>query len=130
MNQCGSFFLPEGAGSMKKTQTIKSNRTFRFLYRKGRSYANPYLALYAHKNRNGTNSIGITVNKKIGKAVVRNRIKRLIRESYRCHEDSIADGYDLVVVSRFKMAGSDFHKTEKALLDGLRHLGMWKEEAE
>lgn len=115
---------------MKKTQTIKSNRTFRFLYRKGKSYANPYLALYAHKNRNGINSIGITVNKKIGKAVVRNRIKRLIRESYRCHEGSVQDGYDLVVVSRFKMAGADYHRTERALIDGLKHLGIWQEAVE
>lgn len=118
-NQTGVF--------MKKTTMIKSNRKFRYLYNRGKSLANPWLALYVLKNKQGQNTLGITVNKKIGKAVVRNRIKRLIKESYRLMEDQIKDGYDVIVVSRFKMAHADFHKTDRALRDLARKLDILEE---
>ena len=107
---------------------IKSNQKFRFLYRKGKTLANPYLALYAFPNKQNKNMLGITVNKKIGKAVVRNRIKRLIKESYRLSEDRIKDGYDIIVVSRFKMAGADFKRTNRSFLDLCGKLDLLKKE--
>ncbi|MGI6030013.1 MAG: ribonuclease P protein component [Eubacteriales bacterium] len=112
---------------MKKTSMIKSNRKFRFLYTRGKTQANSYLALYAHKNKSGENTLGITVNKKIGKAVVRNRIKRLIKESYRLMEDEFQNGLDIVVVSRFRMAHADYHKTARAMRDLAKKLSLLEE---
>ena len=68
---------------MKKTETIKENRTFRQIYRRGRSAVTPFLVLYCRPNRLGRNRLGITVSTKLGGAVVRNRARRRLREVYR-----------------------------------------------
>ena len=85
---------------MKKTIPLKKNHEFVRIYKKGKFFAGKYIVIYVLKNRFGTNRLGITVNKKIGKSVKRNRVKRLIRESYRLYEDFIPDGMDMVFVAR------------------------------
>ena len=70
---------------MNKKTTLKLNRDFRRLYYKGSSAVHPLIVTYASKNRLGYNRIGITVTKKIGKAVCRNRCKRTIRERQRMY---------------------------------------------
>ena len=80
---------------MEFTSTIKQNYEFRRLYSKGKSCANAYLVVYCRKNRAGRSRIGYTVSNKVGHAVVRNRIRRRLREIYRLHERQIARGYDL-----------------------------------
>ncbi len=112
---------------MKKTNMIKSNRTFRYIYKKGATASTPYMAFYATKDRWGKNNLGITVNVKIGKAVIRNRIKRIIKESYRLNEENVKDGYNIVIVSRFKMANATFFDTQKSLITLLKKLELWKE---
>ena len=67
---------------MNKKTTLKLNRDFRRLYYKGSSAVHPLIVTYASKNRLGHNRIGITVTKKIGKAVCRNRCKRIIRAAF------------------------------------------------
>ena len=64
---------------MKKTVSIKSNREFVRVYKKGKFFAGKYIVLYVLQNGLKINRIGITASKKIGKSVKRNRIKRLIR---------------------------------------------------
>lgn len=85
---------------MRSTETLKENNDFRRLYKRGKSYVSPQIVVYAAKNRQGTNRIGITVSKKLGKAVQRNRAKRIIREAYRANEEKLGIGYDLVFVAR------------------------------
>ena len=68
---------------MEFTSTIKQNYEFRCLYSKGKSCANAYLVVYCRKNRAGRSRIGYTVSNKVGHAVVRNRIRRRLREIYR-----------------------------------------------
>ena len=77
---------------MEFTSTIKQNYEFRRLYSKGKSCANAYLVVYCRKNRAGRSRIGYTVSNKVGHAVVRNRIRRRLREIYRLHERQIARG--------------------------------------
>ena len=71
---------------MKFSESLKSNRDFKNVYSSGKSYANKYLVMYVLKNNTEENRLGISVSKKVGNSVVRHRITRLIRESYRLNE--------------------------------------------
>jgi ribonuclease P protein component len=101
---------------MKHSKALQSNEEFREIYRTGKSYANKYLVMYARKNDIGYNRIGISVSKKVGNSVIRHRITRLIRESYRLSEDSFLSGLDIVVVARVGARGRDYSEIECALL--------------
>ena len=109
---------------MKFTITLKQNHEFRRLYSKGNSTAAPCLALYCRKNKRGYNRIGYTVSNKIGNAVVRNRIRRRLREIYRLHESEFNLGFDIVVVARTRAANADYHRLEKELLRSFDRLGL------
>ena len=87
---------------MNKKTTLKLNRDFRRLYYKGSSAVHPLIVTYASKNRLGYNRIGITVTKKIGKAVCRNRCKRIIRAAFAQVNTQIEQGWDFVFVARMK----------------------------
>ena len=75
-------------------ESLKKNEDFRKCYRTGRSYVNRDLVLYVCGNGLGRNRIGISVSKKVGNSVVRHRITRLIRESYRLHEQMFNSGLE------------------------------------
>ncbi len=85
---------------MIKTVSLKKNSDFVRLYKKGRFYVGKYIVLYVLPNSHQTNRIGITVGKKFGKSVKRNRVRRLIRENYRLFEEFVKDGMDLLFVAR------------------------------
>jgi len=87
---------------MIKTLPIKEDRLFRQLYKKGNGLAFPSIVVYYRKNRLNTNQLGLTTTKKIGKAVRRNRARRLMREAYRIIEPEMKSGYDMVLVARSK----------------------------
>ncbi len=87
---------------MNKKTTLKLNKEFKRLYFKGNSSVHPLIVTYAMKNRLGRNRIGITVTKKIGKAVCRNRCKRIIRAAFSQAEPCIPQGWDFVFVARMK----------------------------
>ena len=100
---------------MKFSSSLKLNHIFQRLYRTS-GQANGYLVLYARKNRTNTNRVGITVSKKLGHAVVRNRVRRRIREIYRLNEEKFQPGWDIVIVARTKAVGADFQKLTGAYL--------------
>jgi ribonuclease P protein component len=100
---------------MKFTRSLKLNHIFRRLYRT-EGMANSYLVLYARKNRTEGNRVGYTVSKKLGKAVVRNRLRRRLREIYRIHEDRFQPGWDIVVVARTRSVDADFEKLTESFL--------------
>lgn len=95
------------------------NKDFQVVYKNGKSHANKYLVMYIYNNESSENRLGISVSKKIGNSVVRHRITRLIRESYRQQEDLFQKGWDIVVIAR---AGSK-EKTYKEIESALIHLG-------
>ncbi|MBQ7229719.1 MAG: ribonuclease P protein component, partial [Oscillospiraceae bacterium] len=92
---------------MKFSTSLKYNHIFQRLYRTN-GQANGLLVLYARRNRTGTNRVGITVSKKLGKAHIRNRIRRRVREVYRLNEDRFQSGWDIVVVARSKALDAPF----------------------
>ncbi|WP_342757708.1 ribonuclease P protein component [Kineothrix sedimenti] len=104
---------------MRFSESLKKNNDFRTVYKSGRSYANKYLVMYVLENNRNMNRIGISVSKKVGNSVVRHRVTRLLRESYRLHENIFNDGLDIVVVARNNAASASYAEIESALL----HLG-------
>lgn len=101
---------------MKFSESLKKNRQFQFVYKNGRSKANKYLVMYVKENGLGKNRIGISVSKKVGNSVVRHRITRLIRESYRLHENVFNSGLDMVIVARVNANSVGYFEIEGALL--------------
>ena len=87
---------------MKNTQFMKLNKDFRRLYYRGKTVARHNIVVYVQRNKKGYNVLGLTCGKNIGKAVKRNRVKRLMRESYRLLENRVNPGYDIVLVARTK----------------------------
>ena len=83
---------------MRKINTLKKNYEFKNVLNKGKFYKGKYVIIYIKNNKNNENRIGIAISKKIGKAVKRNRLKRLIRESYRLQKDSLKKCYDIVYI--------------------------------
>lgn len=101
---------------MKQTESLKNNNEFREIYRTGKSYANKNLIMYVRRNPSSRNRIGISVSKKVGNSVVRHRITRLIRESYRLSETQIVSGLDIVVVARIYAKDKNFSEIDSSLL--------------
>lgn len=104
---------------MKFSDSLKKNSDFQRVYKNGRSVANRYLVMYVLENKTNQNRIGISVSKKVGNSVIRHHITRLVRESYRLHEDMFNSGLDIVVIARVSAKGATYCDIEKALL----HLG-------
>jgi len=80
--------------------------------------------LYCKRNRRGQSQLGITVSTKVGNAVVRNRVRRRLREIYRLHEGEICRGFDLVIVARVKSPGASYVQLERDFLRLLDKLGL------
>ena len=100
---------------MKFSSSLKLNHIFRRLYSTS-GQANSIMVLYARKNRTGTNRVGITVSKKLGHAVVRNRVRRRLREVYRLNEAKFQPGGDIVVVARSRCISASFQDIVSAYL--------------
>ena len=101
---------------MKHFNSIKKNRDFQEVYQTGKSYANKLLVMYVKKTDRPETRIGISVSKKVGNSVVRHRVTRLLRESYRLRESEFKQGFDLVVIARNTVKDEGFHTVESALL--------------
>lgn len=104
---------------MKYSESLKKNKDFQTVYKEGKSYANKYLVMYIKENHSEKNRIGISVSKKVGNSIVRHRLTRLIRESYRLQEDHFKHGLDIVIIARISAKEKKYHDIENALL----HLG-------
>lgn len=110
---------------MKYSSALKLNHIFRRLYHTS-GFADGYLVLYARKNRTEGNRVGITVSKKLGKAHVRNRTRRRLREIYRLHEEQFQPGWDIVVVARSKAVDADFQRLTRSYLALAKKGGILK----
>lgn len=106
--------------------TIKKNREFQNIYRKGRYAVSKSLALYMLPNNLDFNRVGITASRNYGKSVKRNRIRRLIRESYRAIHENLKTGYDFVIVARKtnEYENLDYHKISREINYLFRRLNV------
>ncbi len=104
---------------MKKYDSLKKNKDFQNVYSNGKSKANKYLIMYIIKNDLSSNRLGIQVSKKVGNSVVRHRLTRLIRESYRLNANMFNSGLDIVIIARNTAKDKSYKEIESALM----HLG-------
>lgn len=111
---------------MKYAESLKKNYEFRIVYRKGKSLANKHLVLYKYRNNKTNNRVGISVSKKVGNSVVRSRVTRLIRESYRLNEEHIEkEGWDFVVIARSAAKGASYEEISSALINLLKQHNIY-----
>ena len=115
---------------MRFSHSLKENSVFRRLYAKGKSAACSYLVVYCRKNGRQENRIGITVSKKLGHAVVRNRVRRRFREIYRLHETEFSIGWDLVIVARTRAVGAPYVKLDRSFLSLCQKLNLLSEKGD
>lgn len=85
---------------MKNTISLNRNEQFLAVYRNGKRAYHKYFTLYYLPNKRDVNRLGFQVSKKLAKAVRRNRLRRLLRECYRCSEDKLSRGYDIILAAR------------------------------
>ena len=106
---------------MHKSESLKKNQDFQKVYKNGTSKGNRFLVMYVlknryMKNRYMKNRLGISVSKKVGNSVVRHRLTRLIRESYRLNEAEFENSLDIVVVARPQAKDRTYQEIESALM--------------
>lgn len=109
---------------MKQTVAMKQPHLFRRAYAKGKSAVTPTVVLYARKNGLDHNRLGLTVGTKVGKATVRNRVRRRLKESYRLREETVKTGYDLVIVARSSAVEARFPLLDRHLSSVLKRLEL------
>ena len=118
-----------------KWDKLRKNAQFRTVYRRGKSLSNDKLVLYVFKNRrnrdekgNLYNKVGFSISKKVGKSVVRSRVKRLMRESFRLNYEKIEEGYDFVFIARMSINDKSFFEVEKSMMNLFKKAGLIKDE--
>lgn len=110
------------------TVPLKENRLFRRLYAKGRSAVTPTLVLYCRRNGTRGSRLGLTTGTKLGKAVVRNKLRRRFRAIYRAHEAQLLPGYDLVIVARHLAAERPYAELDRHFMRAAKKLQLLRPE--
>jgi ribonuclease P protein component len=104
-----------GAFSLKKAERILKRGDFERLFRCGRKIHGDHFVVHYCRNDVGVSRLGITVSKRVGRAVTRNRVKRLVRESFRLSKTQFAETYDMNIIARTGAADLTFQETNQAL---------------
>ncbi|RJS60974.1 ribonuclease P protein component [Bacillus sp. PK3_68] len=106
---------------MKKTFRIKKDSEFQSVFKGGKSFANRQFVVYVYrKDLTVPFRIGLSVSKKVGNAVIRNRIKRYIRQSFTELKEEILPGYDFIVIARKPAAEMNSKEVKKSLIHVLK----------
>lgn len=103
--------------SLKKSAKLKKNKNFQAVYKGGKSIANRLLVLYMLPNQSDFRKVGFAAGKRLGNAVVRNRVKRMMREAFRLNQDKLPVGYDFILVGRQPAVSVKTQELTAALLN-------------
>ncbi|MHB1484558.1 MAG: ribonuclease P protein component [Saccharofermentanales bacterium] len=101
---------------MKYSVPLKSNYEFSRIYKRGRYISGRHVVLHFMKHTKGLNRIGLTTSKNIGGSVKRNRMRRLLRESYRLNECNVKKGYDIILLGRGGFPDLTYAQVSKEIL--------------
>ena len=115
---------------LPRSRILKKKKDFQAVYSRGKSYANRFLVLYVFHSHGLQGKVGFAAGKKLGNAVKRNRVKRLLRESYRLHQVEIEEGFSLLLVGRKAALNVKCQDLEKAFLALGRKAGIMAEDKE
>lgn len=110
-------------------ETLRKNSDFKNVYNKKNSHADKYLVMYIAKNGTDTVRLGVSVSKKVGNSIVRHRLARLIRESFRLESHRVKRGLDIVVVARTSLKDKGYKETHQSMNNLCRYFGIYDEES-
>ncbi|WP_449622064.1 ribonuclease P protein component [Robertmurraya sp. Marseille-Q9965] len=106
---------------MKKENRVKKNKDFQEIFKKGKSFANRQFVVYSLRKPGQTHfRIGLSVSKKLGNAVMRNQIKRYIRQAFLELEDDLQNEFDYIIIARKPVADMDFFEIKSSLIHVLK----------
>ena len=109
-----------------RTHGLKKDSDFRKVYKHGKSFANRHLVMYILNNKSENSRIGISVSKKVGKAIIRNKVRRRIKEAYRLNiDEKIKNGHDIVFIARVDIKDADYSDIEKSMKHLIRKSDMY-----
>ena len=98
------------------TKGLKKDCDFRKVYKHGKSFANRYLVMYILENKSDSSRIGISVSKKVGNAITRNKIRRRIKEAYRLNiDENVKNGYDIIFIARVSCNEAEYKDIDNAI---------------
>jgi len=109
---------------MKKTVSLKRNDDFQHVFRKGKTKGSSILVVFVMPNDMCFNRLGVTVSKKMGKAVLRNKLRRRIKEAFRLFEQDLVAGHDIVILPKPDLAQAKFNNILKTLKFLLKKQGL------
>ena len=115
---------------LPRNRILKKKKDFQAVYSRGKSYANRFLVLYVFRSNGFQGKVGFAAGKKLGNAVKRNRVKRLLRESYRMNQDAIKEGVSLLLVGRKAAVDAGCQDLEKAFFALAKKAGIMAGDAE
>lgn len=112
---------------MQKQYRLAKRKDFGKVYRLGQSAANRQFVVYVMKNSQTEHMrAGISVSKKQGGAVVRNRLRRQLKEIVRLNANRIVPGHDFVIIVRRAAVGLSYREMEKSLIHVMKRAGLWR----
>ncbi len=111
-----------------ETIGLKKDSDFRKVYKYGKSFANRHLVMYILENKLESSRVGISVSKKIGNAINRNKVRRRIKESYRLNiDENVKNGYDIVFIARIGIKEAQYKDIEKSMLNIVKKANILKQ---
>lgn len=114
--RAGVHFMQKKKYKFKKINRMKSKKSFQLVYAKGRTVVDAMSVFYILPQEDDNVQIGLAVGKKLGCAVIRNRVKRLMREVFRIHQAELKKGYHIVWMARRKLTKADYKTFERVFL--------------
>jgi len=119
--EAGKFTFPLREHLRKKSD-------FEIVYKGGERYVDKSFVVISFKNGLEHNRFGVSVSKRMGKAVIRNKLKRRLREFYRLSKPAQTVGWDIIVICRWGLKNRTFYEGHKSFLLALNELGCFKKE--